>query len=313
MGLKYALVSMFLVIVLAAVIAGLKANNATAFHSMDVDTKIVTKAQSLSNVRRKPQDQEAELFPVTITSYLNAYDMCCGKNGNTPPKVQCTQQDDEWFSRLMKKFPIVSTGKATLYWAHMRKGGGTSFGSAIESQTFNRTHEPGALFTNGFVRTVKMHLQAGSRHCIDHQYANETLFVTIIRHPVDRYVSEYFYQNMGKKLTADTIEGKILEWHELSKNNGKKKESSVIMRKAIGTFIENWQTRWYTNPQPCEDLNRPPPHDSHKNYSYWNSGHKLDPRKVVSRRDLDDAKMILDNFDVVGMAPFFGGECSIVD
>jgi hypothetical protein len=83
----------------------------------------------------------------------------------------------------MKKFALVSTGQATLYWAAMRKAGGVSFGSAIESHTFNSTQGPNALFTNGFVRTVKVHLMAGSQDCVDHQYANETLLVTILRHP----------------------------------------------------------------------------------------------------------------------------------
>ena len=191
----------------------------------------------------------------------------------------------------------------------MRKAGGTSFSHAIESHTFNHTHEPNSLFTEGFGNTIKMHLQAGSRDCVDHTYANETLFVTILRHPVDRYVSEYFYRNIGMKLEANTTKGEVLEWHGLSQNTT---GGSILMYKAAGHFIENWQTRWYTNPKHCKDLDRPM--NYRHNYSYGNSGQLEDPRMVVSRQDLIQAKIVLDKFDVVGVAPFFGEdeECSIV-
>ncbi len=79
-------------------------------------------------------------------------------------------------------------------------------------------------------------------------------------------------------------------------------------------FIENWQTRWYTNPGPCDDLNRPPPHDSHPNYSYWRSGIPTDPRKKIGREDLGAAKSVLEKFDIIGIAPFFKSrrECDLV-
>jgi hypothetical protein len=60
----------------------------------------------------------------------------------------------------------------------------------------------------------------------------------------------------------------------------------VDMRKAMDKLIDNWQTRWYTNACPCDDLVTPPIHDSHPNYSYWRSGCRLDKRQVISPRDL---------------------------
>jgi hypothetical protein len=179
----------------------------------------------------------------------------------------------------------------------------------LESHAFNTTHEPDALFTQGFGHTVKLHLQAGSLDCINHTYANETLFITIFRHPVDRYVSEYFYRGIGKHLEATSAVDSVLEWHNLSKNTA---GEGVVMRKAAGHFIENWQTRWYTNPHHCVDLDRPYRDDHGHNYSYWKSGQKIDPRIIVTENDLNEAKRVLDKFDVVGVAPFFGGECSIV-
>lgn len=236
-----------------------------------------------------------------VLPYDDAYATCCRST------VRCTKEDDAWFSRLLRKRPLVSRGRATLYWAHMRKAGGTSLKSSIESGTFNNTHDPNAAFTRGFVRTVKQHLQAGSRHCVDHPYANETLFVTILRHPVDRYASEYFYLNIGSKLKSNATKDKVVEWHNMSVT-----DNGVDMKRARHHFVENWQTRWYTNPNACEDLDRPPPHDSHPNYSYWRSGVAHDPRNLVREEDLETAKAVLDKFDVVGIAPYFGGERSLV-
>jgi hypothetical protein len=242
-----------------------------------------------------------------VSKYIDAYNICCGETLIKKSKVECYQEDDDWFVRLMNKFPVVSAGNATLYWAHMRKAGGTSFGTSIESHTFNNTKKPGATFTKGFTHTVKVHLWAGSKDCVDHEYANETLFVTIFRNPVDRYVSEYFYRNIGDKLISLSTKEKVLEWHNRSKN-----ALHIKMNEAMNNFIENWQTRWYTNPYHCDDLNRPPPHDSHPNYSYWRSGQQNDPRMFMTREDLDDAKKVVDKFDIVGVAPFFEGEHSIL-
>ena len=150
-------------------------------------------------------------FPI-ITAYVDAYNKCCSQSNNN--NLNCTSHDNKWFTRLMNKHPIVSSGQATLYWAHMRKAGGTSFAHAIESNTFQHTNESNALFTQGFGHTIKVHLQAGSRDCVDHTYANETLFVTILRNPVDRYVSEYFYSKVEKKLGSNTMRGKTLEWYD---------------------------------------------------------------------------------------------------
>lgn len=253
--------------------------------------------------------ESAKRFPI-ISSYVDAYNDCCFASSQN---LNCTHQDNEWFLRLMKKYPIVHSGNATLYWAHMRKAGGTSFSHAIESHTFQTTHESDALFTQGFSHIVKMHLKAGSRDCVDHTYANETLFVTIFRHPVDRYVSEYFYRGIGNKLDMETTQGKVLEWHDRSKND---KKGFIRMDKAAGNFIENWQTRWFTNPNHCVDLDRPHRNDrndkGYNNYSYWRSGQREDPRPFVNQSDLTQAKIVLDKFDVVGVAPFFGGECSIL-
>jgi len=167
-----------------------------------------------------------------------------------------------------------------------------------------------ALFTNGFVRTVKMHLWAASKDCVDHEYANETLFVTVLRHPIDRYVSEYFYSKVWIDMKAkNDVKEILMEWYGRSLGG-----KEVIMSESQLQFIENWQTRWYTNPGPCDDLNRPPPHDSHLNYSYWKSGIATDPRKNIGREDLGTAKSVLEKFDIVGIAPFFNNdkECDLV-
>jgi hypothetical protein len=59
-------------------------------------------------------------------TYIDAYNTCCSKT-TTTGGLNCTDQDDEWFTRLMKKREIIQSGGGTLYWAHMRKAGGTSF------------------------------------------------------------------------------------------------------------------------------------------------------------------------------------------
>jgi len=60
---------------------------------------------------------------------IDAYTRCCMEDNN----INCTESDTKWFARLLEKSPMVRQGKATLYWAHMRKAGGTSFGNNIES------------------------------------------------------------------------------------------------------------------------------------------------------------------------------------
>ena len=95
-----------------------------------------------------------KILPIPLTQYINAYAKCC----NAKASLNCTKSDNEWFRRLLRKSTIVSQGNATLYWAHMRKTGGTSLGGSIESSVFNHTEEPRAMFTQGFGRTVKMHL-----------------------------------------------------------------------------------------------------------------------------------------------------------
>ncbi len=62
-------------------------------------------------------------------SLVDAYSRCCMGDND----FNCTESDTNWFVRLLQKSPLVRQGKSTLYWAHMRKAGGTSFGNNIES------------------------------------------------------------------------------------------------------------------------------------------------------------------------------------
>ena len=246
----------------------------------------------------------------SATRYIHAYEVCCGMTSTSTPtsNLNCTKEDNNWFIRLMNKKPLVSSGKATLYWAHMRKAGGTTFSSSIESHVHNTTADPSATFTNGFVRTIKVHSQAGSRHCVNHRLANETLFVTIFRDPIDRYTSEYFYNNVPSFLKSTTTKGRIIEWWKRTPRD----ERGFRMNLAKKSLIENWQTRWYTHPDGCKDLNRPQPNPKNEKYMYESAGYGLDPRQVMTRQDLEDAKMVIDQFDIVGIAPFFEEEHSIL-
>ncbi len=60
-----------------------------------------------------------DYLTVTEFTYIDAYNTCCSSGG-----LNCTTQDDEWFTRLMKKHEVIQSGNGTLYWAHMRKAGG---------------------------------------------------------------------------------------------------------------------------------------------------------------------------------------------
>lgn len=70
-----------------------------------------------------------DYLSVTEFTYIDAYNTCCSSETTTTTAggLNCTEQDDEWFTRLMKKRQIIQSGGGTLYWAHMRKAGGTSF------------------------------------------------------------------------------------------------------------------------------------------------------------------------------------------
>ena len=86
-----------------------------------------------------------------------------------------------WFPRMRTKRQLVVDGNATLHWAHMRKAGGTTFQSYIESVNerlltylrgvrdgrkgveLSTPLAPTSLFTQGFARTIRPHLQANSR------------------------------------------------------------------------------------------------------------------------------------------------------
>ena len=67
-----------------------------------------------------------DYLSVTEFTYIDAYNTCCSSK-TTTGGLNCTEQDDEWFTRLMKKREVIQSGDGTLYWAHMRKAGGTSF------------------------------------------------------------------------------------------------------------------------------------------------------------------------------------------
>lgn len=68
-----------------------------------------------------------DYLTVTEFTYIDAYNECCLSTKSTGGSLNCTEQDDEWFTRLIKKREIIQSGDGTLYWAHMRKAGGTSF------------------------------------------------------------------------------------------------------------------------------------------------------------------------------------------
>lgn len=264
--------------------------------------------QEARAVRRHTAIKTTEAVSSPVTEYIRAYNFCCREaTAGQQLNFTCSKKDDDWFLRLMNKYPLVSSGKAVLYWAHMRKAAGSAFGYSIESYIFNHTEEPGATFTRGFVRTVKVHLRAGSRHCVDHPFANETLFVTVLRDPVDRYISEYFYTNVPIYLNSTATRDRVFEWSNRSKDN-----AGIKMDQARTNFVENWQTRWYTHPDDCKDLSRPQPRPSFEKYHYGSAGHGLDPRQIITRKDLEDAKTVIDNFDIVGVAPFFEKENSIM-
>lgn len=53
--------------------------------------------------------------------FTDAYNICCRTTNPQSAKVPCKKEDDRWFDRLVSKSELVSTGGATLYWAHMRK------------------------------------------------------------------------------------------------------------------------------------------------------------------------------------------------
>ena len=104
----------------------------------------------------------------------------------------------------------------------------------------------------------------------------------------------------------------VLEWHNRSKQRrGHDEAIEIDMSKSRWSFIDNWQTRWYTMQAPCDNLDRPPPHDSHDNYSYWRSGVRIDTRSEIGQKDVEIAKSVLDKFDLLGVTPFFGNGCNM--
>lgn len=221
------------------------------------------------------------------------FDSCCAR-------VECTAEDRAWYERITRKRDVVESGNATLFFAHMRKAAGTTFATAIEGATFG-TEE--TFFKQGFRRTVKIHLAAMSKHCVDDPAAGDVLFVTTFREPVARYVSEYNYRGIGRNHRNSSPEEKIRHWRH--------PPTVISMRSARDRLIDNWQVRWYTNGCQCVDLRLPPVHDSHPNYSYWRSGCDRDPRAKIIKADLAEAIDVIHKFDVIAMPPYFEGECTI--
>ena len=232
-----------------------------------------------------------------------AYDNCC-----TAKTIDCNAADKQWFQRIVAKRDIIRQGDATLFWAHMRKSGGSSLSYHIESATFNHTAEAGALFKFGFTRTVKVHLAAMSKHCVTDKKHKETLYVTTLRQPLNRYVSEYNYRKLGRHMPRNaSLKELVANWMY------QKNDKPINMQMAPDKLIDNWQTRFFTNSCPCDDLVTPPIHDSHPNYSYWRSGCKLDNRQLINTRDLHQAMHVIDKFDVVAIAPYFQeGKCDMM-
>ncbi|KAL3922366.1 MAG: hypothetical protein SGILL_002244, partial [Bacillariaceae sp.] len=249
-----------------------------------------------------------------IDPALPAFDQCCRD-------LECTVEDQAWFPRMRAKTSVIKRGDATLYWAHMRKAGGTTFQAYIESVNEHiRTQKPlppTSLFTQGFQRTIRPHLQANSRHCVnEHEHSNQTLFVTILRDPFDRYVSEFNYLKLGKGLQAPTMEGKVAEWVnrsvDFTQENG-----FVNMQEARYHLVENWQVRWYTNDCQCDDLETPPTkkdrgNRNQVNYRYWNAGCPEDFRLSLTEEDVAAAKQQIDQYDITGVAPYFEEGCNML-
>jgi hypothetical protein len=78
------------------------------------------------NTREDRNNIYHDYLTVREFTYIDAYNTCCSSK-TTTGGLNCTEQDDEWFTRLMRKREIIQSGDGTLYWAHMRKAGGTSF------------------------------------------------------------------------------------------------------------------------------------------------------------------------------------------
>ena len=97
----------------------------------DINDKVNSTNNSTNNDDRTRGDRNNiyhDYLSVTEFTYIDAYNECCSSTKSTTGgSLNCTEQDNEWFTRLIKKREIIQSGDGTLYWAHMRKAGGTSF------------------------------------------------------------------------------------------------------------------------------------------------------------------------------------------
>ena len=207
-----------------------------------------------------------------------------------------------WKKRLHAKQGAVSSGNVTLFFAHLRKSGGTSLTSLLSSN-----------FPNGFAREAKPHLNAVASTCLlDQTFAKETLFLTSLRHPLERWNSEFNYLGFPRRyglMSPPETESRVLPaivnfTNGYSVLNGAAckpkldengKCRGVKLSSSLNCYVDNYLTRYFSGACACNDLSN----HEWTGTRYWDAGCKHDARCEIDRADFERAKEVLTRFDLI--------------
>lgn len=171
-----------------------------------------------------------------------------------------------------------------LYYQHVRKCGGT-----VGKTLIANTSAAGNYFENEFF--------SFPTNCLDQPQANQTLFFTMLRDPVERYMSEFRYRglpslyNLTHDSTDEQVRAAIRHWVNV--------DGETCMKKkwAPSCFYSNIYVRLFSGKDRCRIFDVPP-NTSH-NEIFWRWAGSTIGVDAVTQEDFEVAMETLRRFDLV--------------
>eukprot|EP00924_Labyrinthula_sp_SR-Ha-C_P003885 snap_masked-scaffold_3-processed-gene-7.7-mRNA-1 protein AED:1.00 eAED:1.00 QI:0/-1/0/0/-1/1/1/0/415 len=236
------------------------------------------------------------------------------------------------YSTFLNDLDVLNSGKDTpaIFFQHIRKSAGTTLMSYLvhprqknpvmlsrsfrskysaELVSYDKKYNPPFL--------IHSERRSISRKCFEQVQSKQTLFISAIRHPIERWESEYNYLGLFKKYLKekfqnssweDHLENATLQEQHLHQwiNRDIIKYSNWKRKQAIGEYIPNLYTRMFTGECACLALQPAFLYlqlNKEAGATLYNLLVGCPERKRVYQNmtfdDLDKAKLALENFDVV--------------
>lgn len=179
------------------------------------------------------------------------------------------QHCSEWKRKLMTKLECIKDHCGLYFYYHMRKAAGTTITQILQ-------------LNSARLNTVKFLPAEGLP--LDHRFLNQQGIITHVsfRDPVDRIISLYWYEH-------------VLYYHQVQKKPGKASN--------LRTWVNHWRdsSLWKQN---YTRINPATVYIDIENY-YIKALTEWDGIKNITRDDLERAKSVVDQFDIVIVSEMF--------